>query len=219
MNTEVGKTSQHRANLVKSLREQRSWTQSHLAQVTGLSDRTIQRIESDGTASKESLLALASAFEIDVTTLSEEPTKKAEKLPPVKLLVICEKGNELLDLSAGTHLFQPSFAEPNSSETAELIASFFDYIRDCGDILSEVSFQDRVKFGLELTDLMKQLNELGYLVFVHRRKVKMRSNNDPNFFMDAEILTVVVTEKENPKIIKRDGTMILPVVIENGPIA
>ena len=48
--------------LVRSLREQRAWSQEHLAEVTGLSVRTIQRLETQGKASHESRLALASAF-------------------------------------------------------------------------------------------------------------------------------------------------------------
>ncbi|TWI00369.1 helix-turn-helix protein [Luteimonas cucumeris] len=51
-------------NLVKRLREERAWSQEHLATVAGLSTRTIQRIETDGRASHESRLALAAAFGI-----------------------------------------------------------------------------------------------------------------------------------------------------------
>lgn len=42
-------------------REKRSWTQSHLSEVADLSVRTMQRIEANGIASKESAMALASA--------------------------------------------------------------------------------------------------------------------------------------------------------------
>ncbi len=48
--------------MIKKLREERSWSQEHLASVTGLSLRTIQRIESEGSASLESRMAIAAAF-------------------------------------------------------------------------------------------------------------------------------------------------------------
>jgi transcriptional regulator with XRE-family HTH domain len=56
---------------VKAQREQRGWTQDHLAEVSGLGLRTIQRIESDEerSPSQESMLALAAAFGCDVSTL------------------------------------------------------------------------------------------------------------------------------------------------------
>ena len=47
---------------VRKWREQRAWSQDHLAEVTGLSLRTIQRVEAEGKASNETRMALASAF-------------------------------------------------------------------------------------------------------------------------------------------------------------
>lgn len=47
------------------LREARGWTQQHLADASGLSLRTIQRVEAgEVTASKETLLALSGAFNV-----------------------------------------------------------------------------------------------------------------------------------------------------------
>jgi transcriptional regulator with XRE-family HTH domain len=54
---------------VRREREQRAWTQEHLAGATGLSLRTIQRIESTGTASFESFNALAAVFSLSVSDL------------------------------------------------------------------------------------------------------------------------------------------------------
>ena len=50
-------------------REKRGWTQSHLAEVADLSLRTVQRIEANGIASKESAMALASALDITLPDL------------------------------------------------------------------------------------------------------------------------------------------------------
>jgi transcriptional regulator with XRE-family HTH domain len=65
---------------VQKLRLQRGWSQQQLAEFSGLSVRTIQRIENGKTASTESLKSLASVFEIDFSTLSSEqvmPTASA----------------------------------------------------------------------------------------------------------------------------------------------
>lgn len=58
---------------VQKLRLQRGWSQQQLAELSGLSVRTIQRIENGQTASVETLKSLASVFEIDFSTLSSEP--------------------------------------------------------------------------------------------------------------------------------------------------
>lgn len=60
--------------MIKKLRERENWSQEQLATMSGLSVRTIQRIESGNKASLESLKSLASVFEIDISKLTEEIT-------------------------------------------------------------------------------------------------------------------------------------------------
>ena len=54
---------------VKKLRESKSWTQEHLASAAGVGLRTIQRIESEGSASAESRLAVAAALGVPVESI------------------------------------------------------------------------------------------------------------------------------------------------------
>ena len=60
--------------IVRKLRLQRNWSQEQLAEFCGLSVRTIQRVESGNRASLETLMCLASVFEVDVSKLTEEIT-------------------------------------------------------------------------------------------------------------------------------------------------
>jgi transcriptional regulator with XRE-family HTH domain len=62
---------------IQKLRLQRGWSQQQLAELSGLSSRTIQRIENGQPASAESLKSLASVFEIDFPTLTSEPDMSA----------------------------------------------------------------------------------------------------------------------------------------------
>ena len=57
-------------------REERAWSQQHLADASGLALRTVQRIESRGTASYESAKAIAACLGVTVATLrtKEQPT-------------------------------------------------------------------------------------------------------------------------------------------------
>jgi transcriptional regulator with XRE-family HTH domain len=57
--------------LIQKLRLQRGWSQEQLAELSGLSTRTIQRLERGQPASVESLKALGAAFEIDFSALKE----------------------------------------------------------------------------------------------------------------------------------------------------
>lgn len=60
--------------LVKSQRNKRAWSQTQLADVSGLSLRTIQRIEKTGSASLESVKSIASVFEIETSDLQQPAT-------------------------------------------------------------------------------------------------------------------------------------------------
>ncbi|MGY1411258.1 helix-turn-helix transcriptional regulator [Luteimonas sp. A611] len=57
---------------VRSLREQNSWSQEHLASAAGLSTRTVQRVEADGIGSAETRLALAGALGVAVSQIASK---------------------------------------------------------------------------------------------------------------------------------------------------
>ncbi|KKD60825.1 XRE family transcriptional regulator [Grimontia sp. AD028] len=59
--------------IVRKLRLQRGWSQEQLSEMSGLSVRTIQRIERGDKAGLESLKSLAAVFEIQVSDLRKEP--------------------------------------------------------------------------------------------------------------------------------------------------
>ena len=58
--------------IVKKLRAEKNWSQEQVAMFSGLSIRTIQRVESGQSASLETLKSLASVFEVDISKLTEE---------------------------------------------------------------------------------------------------------------------------------------------------
>jgi transcriptional regulator with XRE-family HTH domain len=68
--------------VIRQEREKRAWSQEHLAGVTGLALRTIQRIESTGSASYESAGAIAAVFDLPVTALRDGPLEPAVRTSP-----------------------------------------------------------------------------------------------------------------------------------------
>ena len=57
--------------LIQKLRLQRGWSQEQLAELTGLSVRTIQRVERGQNPSAESLKAIAAVLDVDFGALRE----------------------------------------------------------------------------------------------------------------------------------------------------
>ena len=59
-------------NRLKNLRAENGWSQEQLAEISSISQRTIQRIEKDGNCSPETQMALASALNISPSELLDE---------------------------------------------------------------------------------------------------------------------------------------------------
>ena len=58
--------------IVRKLRLQRGWSQSQLAEMAGVTSRTIQRIEQGQKPGMETSKALASVFEVDLSIIQPE---------------------------------------------------------------------------------------------------------------------------------------------------
>lgn len=88
------------AEKIKRWREERHWSQEHLAELAGLGLRTIQRIENGEAASQDSLRALAAAYNVDVMALAvdqEAELARQERQQNAKAVAA-------LRLSFGIHL-------------------------------------------------------------------------------------------------------------------
>ena len=67
------------AVLVLKARKQKAWSQEELATASGLNLRTIQRIESEASASLQSKKALASALDLDVHDLDHKEIRMRQE--------------------------------------------------------------------------------------------------------------------------------------------
>lgn len=73
------------ATKLRELRQARSWSQQHLADAAGLSLRTIQRAENQGSAAQETVMALCATLSIETGDLSVIPRPAPEELTEVRL--------------------------------------------------------------------------------------------------------------------------------------
>lgn len=69
--------------ILVQFRHEKYWTQEDLATASGVSTRTIQRIEQSGGGSLETWKSLAAAFDVDVRTLEiESDSKSSDRFDP-----------------------------------------------------------------------------------------------------------------------------------------
>ncbi|MDN7123900.1 DUF805 domain-containing protein [Pseudidiomarina sp. 1APP75-32.1] len=67
---------------ILQLRQFRGWSQQQLADIAGITLRTVQRIEASGAASLESIQALAAAFEVPISELADERKAQTSEAMP-----------------------------------------------------------------------------------------------------------------------------------------
>ena len=91
---------------IKRWREERHWSQEHLADMAGIGTRTIQRIEKGEAASYDSVMALAAAFNVDVMALTVDPAEAARARKKAET----SEGLSALRLSFWIHLSSYAFS-------------------------------------------------------------------------------------------------------------
>ena len=149
------------SSFIRAQREQRAWSQEHLAEVTGLGLRTIQRIEKTGTASYESARSLAAVFEVDVAKLRDErvrpesgPRFSVPLRPFLGVLAALATGAALLvatrsfadqvlrDVSVGLHTTEPGSAAVDTREwLTQMIVDEGTLVQNVNDLrLEELRF-------------------------------------------------------------------------------
>lgn len=70
---------------IKRWREERHWSQEHVAELAGIAARTVQRIENGDGASQDSIMALAAVYGVDALALSIDPEVEAQQIAKLKV--------------------------------------------------------------------------------------------------------------------------------------
>ena len=69
-----------KSNMIKTYRLKKAWSQEQLSEFSGVSVRTIQRLEKGGQGALETLKAIAATLEIDIQTLQSTPSDEEQTM-------------------------------------------------------------------------------------------------------------------------------------------
>ena len=149
---------------IQQLRDQKGWTQEHLAAVAGLEPRTIQRVEKNQTKNPETLLAIAGAFDVELSAL-----RSTWLIPEFSLvraeLVTTHREFVTLEESYKTQIFTKSMmVSPQDNRFAE-IEDLWDKVfadRDCIEPDEPEMWKTYVRY---IEDPISALFDLGLAIF------------------------------------------------------
>ncbi|MBI3554659.1 MAG: helix-turn-helix domain-containing protein [Deltaproteobacteria bacterium] len=212
---------------IKELRTNKGWPAEQLAEVAGLSLKSVQRAETGKSVSLDTLQALASALDVTVDQIINERKEKdasqahpesQTKAPVVHQLLRLRTGKALLDVVGESDAMQFDHPEPRDREELELIKAISQNLHDTLDVWSEMPPALRVESAFELTEELKKLEKHGLAVFGKSRSVKYtHADRKDSIIFDTAI--VVIQRTDHPTIVRvNEETEILPVVIKDGPL-
>lgn len=192
------------AQCVRLFREANRWSQEQLAGISGLSERTIQRVEKGQSGDFNTRRALARAFEfedIDVFNKayeipSEEELRAAQEKFDKENVTLeatpLTTGRQLAKLvtTSTADMSEAAFELPLEAEEAfSSLVDYFREYRDCADLYSE---RQKIDVYGELQSLIDALNALGVSLLYGERKVNMKWGSNPaTEAMSANVLYVV----------------------------
>ncbi len=130
--------------IIRKLRLQKGWSQEQLAEISGVSTRTIQRIERGKNASLESLKCLAAVFETDFNNLKEDTEMDNQTL-----------SSKERDALKQLHVFmskQDGHFENSGLSYEEQQA--MEYVRDIKGFYANLASYLAVIFGLLILNLL-----------------------------------------------------------------
>jgi len=175
---------------VRMLRDVRGWTQETLAELAGVSVRTIQRVEDGQGGGADTLRAVARAVEAkDLDFLLRAQTIPTEA-GLLRRQAAFEKENLLLDAEAilsgraleafisGINMLScvdGAIADQDRDSLAEA-AMLFDYLRDYLDAKGEISHQERLGVAEDLETILARLRQAGWTPFVTIRDTALTND-------------------------------------------
>ncbi|MFV8258254.1 helix-turn-helix domain-containing protein [Bdellovibrio bacteriovorus] len=202
-----------RAKLVKRQRAERAWPQRQLAEAAKVNLRTIQRLERDGSASFETLLAVAGAFDIDVKDLtpSSNVRKKAKPQKKVHLLPRLTSGKDLASIISGADLFQVERDEADDKRAQDAMISILELLK--GDIVRwhDSDLAGKLKIEFEISEEIKGLEKFGFYLFGVNRNIPRAGAKTKE---RLSMCTIYMSHSRSPKIVRdKNSNMVIPALL------
>jgi transcriptional regulator with XRE-family HTH domain len=180
------------AVFIRMFREVRQWSQEQLAEISGLSVRTIQRVEQGLSASLDTRRALAGAFDFeDIDALnkpfsipSEEELKIAKEKfdrEHVTLTAIpLTTGKQLAKLMEICTMDLSETAFELTREADETFAALVDYFRDYRDCADAYSETQKFEVYDEMQSHINALKALDVSLRYAERKIQVKWGTEPD---------------------------------------
>jgi transcriptional regulator with XRE-family HTH domain len=189
------------AQQVKFIRKMFRLTQENLADASGLTTRTIEKVESGRHRPEEQTLrSIARAVKIDVRyfekpTPEEEARQRADLKRALRKMVMVPTNpilttSDFLAAFGERHAFRFDTSQVQNEEALDVAASLVDWIKDLNDSWDECNASDQLQCARSCVELCGQLEAIGYLCHMGHHKQVLREKGRPDLVLLVGLLSV-----------------------------
>lgn len=189
--TKLPMTPAEIALLVKVYREAMEWSQETLAELSGLTVRTIQRVEAGQPSNSDTRRAIARGFEIPDLDIfcKTNPFPTQDELEQQKAEF--DRKHMVLDAAVAdgctiiaTLSGQPGYSAISPGSTVELshaaqdtFANVLDFTRDCMDVADVASRREMLGYGDQLEEMIAELRSTGFCLCMGVRQTAITNKS------------------------------------------
>lgn len=173
--------------VLRRLREQKCLSQEDLAHRAGVSTRTLQRAEAGECAKLDTIVFIAEVLEVspneliddhlpDTTGDAPDSTENGTMAQPNPIPVVLRRmtdGKAVLDTISASEAMFRDVRGHTEEEDAELIGVLFDGLRNFLDVCSDMTFGDQLRYGTELSQQLKKLQQRGWWILAGKKRHSM----------------------------------------------
>lgn len=136
-----------------------------------------------------------------VKSTLEESISNSKK-PKPRFLSRITSGKELLQIVSDSYGYRTDYDDVETEEEAQFIGGILQDLTDYGDISGMVETYDKVQMGLQLGEIIKLIEEKGYMIFGEKNAEKVKFGDGS---MDTwSIATLVIKKKGSSEIVRFD---------------
>ncbi|HLP14465.1 MAG TPA: hypothetical protein VK177_21220 [Flavobacteriales bacterium] len=155
---------------------------------------------------KEFLMLLKKSHEQWVqSTLNKSSELEKEKLPKVQIYPRVRSGKQLVNTINSIHGLHIDHSDLNTEEEVDFISSFSEELSDWTDLsgMGAISKGDEIKFGFELSEKIKKIEQLGFYIFANSEMVRMTNESKLDLGVFG-LSTILIYRKVSPGIFGED---------------
>lgn len=176
-------------------------TQENLADASGLTTRTIEKIESGRHRPEEQTLrSLARGANLDVSyfekpTPEQEARQHAEIARAIRKTVLVptdpiHSAKDFLAAFAQRHAFRFDTTAAEDDGSLDLAASLVDYLKDLNDVWDDCGTSDQLEYARNFAEQCSQLERFGLVCYMGYHRQVLREKDRPDLIFIVGLMTL-----------------------------